>query len=89
MQHDLFIALPPVLLNRVHLACLQLAFLNVLVPAERVYVLALDGNSGEERLFLKHGTLIYYILILILEAVVAHTSKQEPCAYVFVMSSNR
>lgn len=79
--------MPAVFLHRVDLAALQLALFHVFVPTEGVDILALPRRDrGEEALLLEHGTLVDDVPIDVLEAIVAHPSKQEPSPNVFILS---
>jgi len=83
-----FINVPFILLNTVVLAASKLNFLGVLVATKRVNCLSTMGTDAwEKSLFLKHGGFRKNVLVDVLQAIIAHSSKQEPTANILMLGN--
>ena len=77
--------MPSVFFDVINVACLDLDFLDVIIPSKSVDELCTNAYSREKADLAQHGCSVIDILVYVLKTVVTHASKKEPRTDVFVL----
>ena len=85
MQLNFVIGLPSIIIDIINLTSLELDFLDVLISTKSVDFGSTDTDGREEGLLLNHRRTMDDVPINILQAVIAHSTNQEPRANVGVL----
>ena len=85
VQTHFFVGQPLVFIDIVYLARLQLNFFDVLIATKGINFVSTATNGREEGFLLQHWCSVEDVLVDILEAVITHSTNQEPTTDVFIL----